>query len=331
MNIQPPLSFSSHCSSDRSSGTQSSSAATLATMATVGGLLTRETMTGRRDPALASVRVSGELVIDARPRAALRQALRDVWAYRGTTLAFAERNVRVKYKQTLFGVAWVVLQPLAFMGVFTVALGRLADVPGAGVDYAAFSLSALVPWIFLQTAVTGGANSLVLDAAFLRKVYFPREVPVLASVLAAAVDFAAGLALFAIVGPLLGAELSWPSLLGPLLGVGLVALACGVSLLLAGLNVYYRDFRHALPFVLQLWLFASPVVYPLTVVPDRWRELYALLNPAAGLIDSFRRTLALGELPDPTLLGLSLLSTAMICVLGYALFKRLEPNFADVV
>jgi len=288
-------------------------------------------MTGRRAPALASSRVSAELVIDARPRPALGRALRDAWAFRGTTLAFAERNVRVKYKQTIFGLLWVVLQPLAFMAVFSVALGRLADVPSGGVAYAAFSLSAFVPWIFLQAAVIGGANSLVLDAAFLRKVYFPREVPVLASVLAAAVDFAGGLALFAVVGPLLGAELSWASLLAPLLGIGLVALACGVSLLLAGLNVYYRDFRHALPFLLQLWLFASPVVYPLTVVPDRWRELYAVLNPAAGLLDSFRRTLALGEPPDPTLLGLSLLGTVVLCVFGYALFKRLEPNFADVV
>ena len=272
-----------------------------------------------------------EVVIEASPRPALGRALRDLWAYRGTLLAFTERNVRIKYKQTLFGVAWVVLQPLAFMGVFTVALGHLADVPSGGVDYAAFSLSAFVAWIFIQGAVNLGANSLVLDAAFLRKVYFPREVPVLASVLASAVDFAAGLALFAVVGPLVGAELSLWSLLAPLIAVAVVFLAAGVSLLLAGLNVYYRDFRHALPFLLQLWLFASPVVYPLTVIPDRWRELYALLNPAAGLLDSFRRTLALGDPPDPTLLGLSLLSTVVLCAFGYWLFKRLEPNFADVV
>jgi lipopolysaccharide transport system permease protein len=272
-----------------------------------------------------------ELVIEGRPRPALGRALRELWVYRGTMLAFAERNVRVKYKQTLFGLLWVVLQPLAFVGVFTVALGRLADVPGGGVSYAAFSLSAFVPWIFIQASIAQGANSLVTDADFLRKVYFPREVPVLASVLAATVDFAAGLALFVVIGPFLGAELSPASLLAPLIGLGVVLLAVGVSLLLGGLNVYYRDFRHALPFLLQLWLFASPVVYPITVIPDRWRELYAFLNPAAGLLDSFRRTLALGELPDPVLLGLSVVSTVVVCTLGYALFKRLEPNFADVV
>jgi len=277
------------------------------------------------------VSAHSELVIEASPRPALGRALRDLWGFRGTMFAFAERNVRIKYKQTLFGFAWVVLQPLAFMGVFTVALGRLADVPSGGVSYAAFSLSAFVAWIFVQSSIIQGANSLVIDAAFLRKVYFPREVPVLAAVLAGSVDFAGGLALFAVVGPVVGAQLSFASLLAPLLAVGFVLLATGVSLLLAGLNVYYRDFRHALPFVLQLWLFASPVVYPLTIVPDRWRELYVVLNPAAGLLDSFRRTLALGELPDPALLGLSLASTAVLCAVGYGLFKRLEPNFADVV
>lgn len=290
-------------------------------------------MTGRRDLSLASTRVSAhaDLVIDASPRPALGRALRDLWSYRGTLVAFAERNVRIKYKQTLFGVAWVVLQPLAFMGVFTVALGHLANVPSGGVDYAAFSLSAFVAWTFVQSAVNLGANSLVVDAGFLRKVYFPREVPVLAAVLASTVDFAAGLALFAVVGPFLGAELSAASLLAPFIGIAFVFLAAGVCVLLAGLNVYYRDFRHALPFVLQLWLFASPVVYPLTVIPEKWREVYAFANPAAGLLDSFRRTLALGDLPDPALLGLSLLSTAMLCTFGYWLFKRLEPNFADVV
>jgi lipopolysaccharide transport system permease protein len=217
------------------------------------------------------------------------------------------------------------------MAIFTVALGQLADVPGGGASYAAFSLSALVAWLFFQTAITQGAGSLVTDAAFLRKVYFPREVPVLASVFAAAVDFGAGLVLFAIIGPFIGADLSFASLLAPVLGIGMIALAVGVSLLLGGLNVYYRDFRHALPFMLQLWLFASPVAYPLTVVPEGWREIYAALNPAAGLLDSFRRTLALGELPDPVLLGLSLAGTAALCLFGYWLFKRLEPNFADVV
>ena len=147
-----------------------------------------------------------ETVVTGGGAFSLRRAGRELWAYRDTVLAFAERNVRVKYKQTLLGALWVVLQPLAFMVVFTVALGRLADVPSAGTTYEAFSLSAFVSWSFVQNAVTQGANSLVADAAFLRKVYFPREVPVIAAQLSAAVDFGVGLLVFFVLGPILGAD-----------------------------------------------------------------------------------------------------------------------------
>ena len=271
------------------------------------------------------------LEIEGGRRTPLAQALRELRPYGGTILAFAERNVRVRYKQTLLGVAWVVLQPLAFTLVFSVAVGRLTHVGSAGTTYEAFSLSAFVVWAFIQNAVSQGANSLVSDAAFLRKVYFPREVPVLAAQLSAAVDFAVALLTFYIVGPLLGADVAVTWLLAPLLFFGVLLLVTGVSLMLAGLNVYYRDFRNALPFLLQLWLFASPVIYPLTTVSEDWRPLYALLNPAAGLLDSFRRVLTVGELPDAELLGLSLLGALVVAAGGLALFRRLEPNFADVV
>jgi lipopolysaccharide transport system permease protein len=136
---------------------------------------------------------------------------------------------------------------------------------------------------------------------------------------------------FHVIGPFLGADVSPTWLLAPLLFLGVLVLATGVSLALAGLNVYYRDFRNALPFFLQLWLFASPVIYPLTTVSEKWQPLYALLNPAAGLLDSFRRVLTVGELPDPELLGLSLIGVALAALSGMLLFRRLEPNFADVV
>lgn len=272
-----------------------------------------------------------ETVVTGGGAFSLRRAAGELWAYRDTVLAFAERNVRVKYKQTLLGALWVVLQPLAFMVVFTVALGRLADVPSAGTTYEAFSLSAFVAWSFVQNAVTQGANSLVADAAFLRKVYFPREVPVVAAQLSAAVDLGVGLLVFYLLGPILGAEIAWTWLLAPLLCAGLFVTATGASLLLAGLNVYYRDFRNALPFLMQLWLFASPVVYPATVIPEKWRPLYALVNPAAGLLDSMRRVLTVGQLPDPALLLPSLASTIVLAYAGLRLFRRLEPNFADVV
>jgi ABC-type polysaccharide/polyol phosphate export permease len=272
-----------------------------------------------------------ELVIEGGPRPRLGASVRELAAFRSIILAFAERDVRVKYKQAVLGIAWAVIQPLAYMAVFTVALGHGARVSGGGVPYAAFALSALVPWNYLQTAVNFGANALVNDASLLRKVYFPRELPVLAAVLGCLLDLGIGFILYAALGPFLGAHISATWLLALPLAVCLAALAFGAGVFLAGLNVYYRDFRFALPVALQLWLFASPVAYPITVIPRRWRTLYCLINPAAGILDAYRRVLTLGRLPTGTLLGASLLSTALLMVAGYRLFKSLEPNFADVV
>ena len=272
-----------------------------------------------------------ELVIDGGSRPRLGQALRELWAFRHTVLAFAERDVRLKYKQTVLGVLWAIIQPLALMLVFTVAFGRLAKVSGGGAPYPAFSLSALVPWMFLQTAVTFGANALLMDSAIIRKVYLPREVPVLGAVAQAGVDLAIGVALVAVLSPALGARFSAAWLLMPVLAVLLALLAVAVALPLAALNVYFRDFRYALPFALQLWLFASPVAYPLSVVPAQWQGFYVTLNPAAGILDAFRHVLALGMLPDARLLAASLAGTAVLLWGGYRLFKGLEPNIADVV
>jgi homopolymeric O-antigen transport system permease protein len=272
-----------------------------------------------------------EFVIERGGSVRVTAALRELWTYRAIIVAFAERNIRVKYKQAALGIAWAVIQPLMFMIIFTLTIGRLAGVSGGSVDYAAFTLSALVPWTFLSTGVSFGANALITDAALIRKVYFPREVPVLGSILAAILDFFIALVLFFMVGPFLGAKVSAWWLLAPVLAIPLAVLAAGVSIVFGALNVYYRDFRHALPFLLQLWLFASPVAYPLSVVPDSWRWLYLALNPAAGLIDTFSRTLALGEAPDAAALAIGVVGTIVVSIVGYLAFKALEPNFADVI
>ncbi len=271
-----------------------------------------------------------ETCIGPHPSRRFLESLAALWRARGSVAAFAERDVRVKYKQAALGVLWVVIQPLGYVLVFTFAFRHAGRLPGGGAPYAAFVLSTLVPWLFLQTAVAFAANALVNDADLMRKTYFPREVPIIAAVLAGVVDLAFALVVFALIGPILGAHVSGWWLLAPVLVVPLALLATAVSLPLAALNVYYRDFRYALPFALQLWLFASPVAYPLTAVPAEWQTVYAALNPAAGILDAFRRVLALGALPDAQVLSVSIAASLVLAFAGYELFKFLEPRFADV-
>ncbi|MDR7545142.1 MAG: ABC transporter permease [Armatimonadota bacterium] len=272
-----------------------------------------------------------ELVVEGRKRQPLGQALRELWAFREVVLAFAERDVRVKYKQAVLGVLWVVLQPLSFLLIFSVVFGRLSGIAGGGASYAASTLAALVPWFFLQTAVSFGALALLGDAALLRKIYFPREAPIVGAVLGAGLDFAVGLLLLAALGPWLGTLVSWTVLLVVPLWLLLAALATGAALGLGALTVYYRDFRYVVPLLLQLWMFASPVAYPLGLVPERWQVLYVAANPAAGALEAIRQAVAGGRLPDPSLVLSSALGSAAVLVAGYLLFKSLEPDFADAI
>jgi ABC-type polysaccharide/polyol phosphate export permease len=274
---------------------------------------------------------TAELVLEASARPRLISALRELWAFRGTILAFAERDIRVKYKQAVLGVAWALIQPLAFLGIFAVFFGRVAKISGDGVPYAAFALTALIPWNYVSTTVAFGANALLNDATLVRKVYFPREVPALAAAVASCVDITAGLVAFLILGPILGAHLTWTALLAPLLVPFVAIPTIGLALALAAFNVYYRDFRYALPLGVQLWMFASPVAYPLTKLPPEWQLPYAVLNPVAGPLDAFRRVLGLGVLPSPELLLASLAGGIVWLFLGYRLFKAMEPSFADVI
>jgi lipopolysaccharide transport system permease protein len=275
--------------------------------------------------------VTRPTIIAANGRPAVGQSLRELWGFREVVWAFTERTVRLKYKQAALGVAWSVIQPLSFLAVFTIIFGRFAGVSAGTTPYPAFALSALVSWFFLQSSVSLGAESLVRDAALVRKVFFPKEAPILGAVLSSTLDFAIGVALLLLVGPWLGAQVSWTILFLAPLWVVLALLAAGMAMALGALNVYYRDFRYALPLFLQLWMFASPVAYPLSAVPPQWRSIYISLNPAAGLLDGIRRILAEGSAPDLSILAISAAGTATIVVFGYLLFKRLEPEFADAV
>jgi lipopolysaccharide transport system permease protein len=277
-------------------------------------------------------RVVNEFTFDGTNRVSLRRAVRELWAYRETVWSFGVRSFRVRYKQAILGVAWAILQPLAFLGVFLLLFGGIAGVSGGdGSTYAAFAISALVPWQFVSSSVQFGGDSLIQDAGIVRKVYFPREAPVLGALGSYVPDFLIGITLVLVAAPLTGADLTVNLLFLPLLFVALLVPAIAVTIPIAGLAVYYRDFKYALPFAIQVWLFASPVAYPVTVVEPDLRWLYALINPVVGSLEGFRRVLAVGEAPDWGLLGLSSLTSIVLLLVGFRIFKRLEREFADVI
>ena len=241
------------------------------------------------------------------------------------------RDIKVRYKQTALGVAWAVLQPLLTMLVFAVFFGRLARVPSDGVPYPVFALCGLVPWIFFANTVQSTSLSLVTNANLLNKIYFPRITIPIAAVAAGVVDLLVSLAVLfgyaAFAGLVIGPRL----LLVPVLVVLSALAVLGVGSWLAALNVVYRDVRHAVPFLLQLWLVVTPVAYPSSLLSEPWRSLYAL-NPMAGVVEGFRW--ALLDVPGTgvgRLLAISSASTAILLGYGLYAFHRREPTFADVV
>jgi lipopolysaccharide transport system permease protein len=185
--------------------------------------------------------------------------------------------------------------------------------------------------MFVQSAVSSGSNALLSDGIMVKKIYFAREAPVLGAVLGACLDFTIGLGLVLTLGPFLGARVSWAALLVIPLWAVLALLVSGMALGFSALTVYYRDFRYVLPLFLQVWMYASPVAYPVTAVPRQWQLLYVVANPAAGILDGFRRVLAEGRLPDFGLLMVSFGTTVIVACCGYLIFKRLEPGFADTI
>ncbi|HKP37816.1 MAG TPA: ABC transporter permease [Pyrinomonadaceae bacterium] len=255
---------------------------------------------------------------------------RELWAHRELLYFLVWRDVKVRYKQTLLGVAWVIVQPLFTALIFTIFFGILARVPSEGIPYTVFAFAGLLPWIFFSNAVAQSSNSLVGSAHLITKVYFPRIIIPAAAVAAGLLDFAIS---FVVLGALMvyyGVSLTWGFLAIPALLLLLTLFAAGVGMWLSAMNVKYRDVRHLLPFVLQVWMFASPVIYPPTFVPEKWRWILSL-NPMTGIIDGFRAAI-FGEKPfDRLSLALSVLMTVVILVSGAFAFKRMEKSFADVV
>jgi len=256
--------------------------------------------------------------------------LAELWDYRELLYFLTWRDIKVRYKQTALGFLWAVLQPLLTMVVFSLFFGRLAKVPSDGMPYPIFSFAALVPWTLFAYGLSQSSTSLVASANLISKIYFPRLVIPIASVLSALVDFAIALAV------LLGMMVYYR--IAPTLNVlwlpGLVLLALvtalGVGLWLCALNVRYRDVKYLLPFLTQFWMFATPIAYPSSLLPEPWRTLYGL-NPLAGVTEGFRWALLGANTRPGPMIALSALAAVSLLISGAYYFRRMERTFADIV
>jgi lipopolysaccharide transport system permease protein len=264
------------------------------------------------------------------PRDWLELRLGEVWDYRELLYFFMWRDVKIRYKQTAIGIVWVILQPLLTMGVFTVFFGRLAKLPSQGLPYPVFYFAALVPWMYFSYALQSATNVVVENQRVITKVYFPRLVLPFSAVLSGLVDFAIGFVVLVILTLAYGIRPTIAALWLPLLVLVAILTALGVGLWMSALNALYRDVRYVMPFVVQFWMFASPVAYPSALVPARWRWLYGL-NPMAGVIDGFRWALTGHGQPPGLVMLASAAMVAVVLVGGLFFFQRMEGTVADRV
>ncbi|HSE98083.1 MAG TPA: ABC transporter permease [Blastocatellia bacterium] len=255
--------------------------------------------------------------------------LRDLWEYREVFYFLMWRDVKVRYKQTFFGVAWAIVQPLFLMLIFTFFFGQLVRVPSDGIPYPIFIYAAVVPWTFFSNALASSGNSLVGNSNLITRVYFPRLLIPAAAVGAGLVDFAIALLLFLGLMPYYDMTPTWKVALIPALVLLTTLLALAVGIWMAALNAKYRDVRHALPFVIQLWMFSTPIIYPMSIVPEDLRWLIAI-NPLTGIIEGYRSALFDRPFDWPSL-AFSAATAIVLLVYFTFLFRRMEDSFADVI
>jgi lipopolysaccharide transport system permease protein len=268
--------------------------------------------------------------IENRPAGGLRWPdLHELWAYRELAAFLALRDLKVRYKQAVFGAAWAILQPLAGVVVFTIVFRRFARVPSDGIPYPVFALVGLSVWSYTSTSVTRATQGLVSNAALVTKVYFPRLLAPIAAVMPALPDLLLSLLTLAVFLPIYHVSPTAAILTTPAWLVLLVAASLGVGLWLGTLNVTYRDVNQAIALLIQLWMFVSPVAYPSSSVPERWRIVY-FLNPMAGTVEGFRWALIGLPWPGPPVF-VSIASTLVLLVTGLVYFERAERRFADVI
>ena len=253
----------------------------------------------------------------------------DLWAYRELLYFLTWRDIKVRYKQTLMGAAWVIVQPLLTMLVFTLVFTRFVRLEDGGVPYPLFAYSGLLLWTFVSVSITAGTTSLITNTSLITKVYFPRAFIPAAAVGAGLVDFCVGALLLVVLAAYYRVQVTWGLLLLPFFVLLAGALALGVCLLTSSLTVKYRDLRHTLPFLLQIWMFASPVIYPVQAVPERWRWLMAV-NPMTGVLEGFRSALTGTPFEWGHVLVPACVAPALLA-LAFYVFRSLEDTFADLI
>ena len=256
--------------------------------------------------------------------------LHEILEYRELLYFLTWRDIKVRYKQTILGIAWAIIQPLFSMVIFSLFFGRLAKIPSDNIPYPIFSFAALVPWTFFANGLSQSSNSLVINANLIKKVYFPRLIIPISTVISGIVDFF--LAFLVLIGMMIAYEI-YPTttvIWLPLLLLLALITSLGAGLWFTALNVQFRDVRFAIPFVVQAWFFATPIVYPSGLLDEPWRTLYGI-NPMAGVIEGFRWALLGAETQPGTMLFVSTLVAILLLVSGAFYFRRLEKTFADVV
>ena len=253
----------------------------------------------------------------------------ELWAHRELLFFFVWRDLKVRYKQTFFGAAWAILQPVLLMAVFSISLGRIPGVGPSGVPYPLFVLAGLVPWTLFAQSLTGASNSLVGGEAIITKVYFPRLLLPFAAVGSFLLDFVIALGALAVLMLWFGVPPTPAIVWLPALTLLALVTALGIGTFFAALNVRYRDVKYVVPFLVQLWLFASPVVYTSALIPERWRTLYAL-NPMTGVVEGFRWAMIGGPRPDDLIL-VSAVASVLLLLGALLYFRRVERTFADVI
>lgn len=263
------------------------------------------------------------------PRKWVPVDLRELWNYRELLSAFTWRDVKIRYKQTALGFLWAIIQPLFMMIIFTVFFGRLAKIPSDGIPYPLFVLAALLPWTLFAEGITRSTASMITNANIMTKVYFPRLIMPFSGILSPLVDFIFSFLILMIFMAWYGFVPTLNVIFLPLFILLALATSLGIGLWLSALNVKYRDFQYTIPFLIQLGMFASPVVYPASLVPEAYRFLYGL-NPMAGVIEGFRWALLGTEMPGAMVL-VSVVVVVVILISGAFFFRRMEQFYADVV